>query len=129
MNAQIKAQWLTALRSGSYTQGRFLLKQQPGGMGNPFTLTALGVLCELAVAAGLYPAWNSNGNNYGYQTMNLPEVVVLWSGLESNRGGYVTIDGHFESIQHHNDGVYMGLFNVNNQKSFAQIANAIEAQL
>lgn len=46
--------WITALRSGQYTQGREVLRQSDVEIG-PTTHCCLGVLCELVIAQGLIP--------------------------------------------------------------------------
>ena len=51
MKQEIKQQWITALRSGNYPQGRGYLRRidDDGKEG----YCCLGVLCELAVNAGV----------------------------------------------------------------------------
>jgi hypothetical protein len=50
MNPSVKAMWLTALRSGKYTQGPSKLKAVRAGK---VTHCCLGVLCEIATVVGL----------------------------------------------------------------------------
>jgi hypothetical protein len=80
MDKEIKDQWLEALRSGDYVQGYTYLEY--GGR-----YCCLGVLCELAVKAGVIEVIESklegNGTIYGYanDTATLPEKVVEWANL------------------------------------------------
>ena len=78
MNPGIRAQWTAALRSGKYEQGTASLRS-----GNKFC--CLGVLCDLAVKAGVLTgepgeagcAWYYHGAiDY------LPEAVTEWAGLQ-----------------------------------------------
>jgi hypothetical protein len=91
MNQGIKQQWIDALLSGKYQQGK-------GYLQNEGKFCCLGVLCELAVNAKIIPpATNSeynddNGGPLVYtnpldvwdvaNTKILPRVVATWAGLE-----------------------------------------------
>lgn len=115
MNPEIKAKWVAALRSGKYKQGSGYLRQ-----GVEFC--CLGVLCDVyaknvrgrwrAVDGAVYKAF------YGYN-ITLPELVMAWAKLEDDGGGDVEISGKRDSLWSHND----------NGRTFAEIADAIEAQL
>lgn len=50
MDQQIKAAWITALTDGSYQQGEGVLQDVTNGQ-----FCCLGVLCDLAVKAGIIP--------------------------------------------------------------------------
>lgn len=50
MNKEVKDKWLTALRSGEYKQGQAYMRTDHD------EYCCLGVLCELAVRAGVIPA-------------------------------------------------------------------------
>ena len=50
MNKEVKQQWVAALRSGEYKQGKNALRRQYEGEDAEFC--CLGVLCDLAVKAG-----------------------------------------------------------------------------
>jgi hypothetical protein len=82
MNQEIKAQWVAALRSGEYTQGKEALRNDEGGF------CCLGVLCELAIAAGVCaPAVYNNGYNlweYEGASSTLPYSVMRWADLSSD---------------------------------------------
>jgi hypothetical protein len=86
MKEEIKAQWVAALRSGRYeqTQGRL---QRDG------SFCCMGVLCELAVEAGVIPSpvfvppisGGSEVAAYGRSelTGSPPAEVWDWSGFEA----------------------------------------------
>lgn len=91
MDAQIKAQWVAALRSGEYQQGKHVLHNVDEN-----TFCCLGVLCDLAVKAGILGAGSHEYNNtadgdievYGAEGdrhsaggVTLPEEVRAWTGL------------------------------------------------
>lgn len=87
MNQEIKSHWLAKLKSGEYTQGRTYLS----GEGKH---CCLGVLCEMAIEAGL-PIEKKVNVKYGNidafttgkegraetQTVWPLEVVKHWAGL------------------------------------------------
>lgn len=119
MNQTIKAQWTAALRSGDYPQGTNALKRVGGG------LCCLGVLCELAVKAGVIHELRVGaagaveyGNHSGSSQIALPFSVQQWAGL-ANENPNVNIEGGIDSLAALNDdGV-----------DFAAIADLIDAQL
>lgn len=77
MDQNIKKQWVEALRSGKYKQGRCWLKY-----GDEFC--CLGVLCDLH-AQTTNREWEGCGSigNYLDHAESLPEEVVQWAGLNS----------------------------------------------
>lgn len=83
MHPEIKAQWTAALRSGEYQQGN-------GSLSKNGKYCCLGVLCDLAVKAGIIkPAekWDeAEADEYGStaETYYLPEAVMDWSGVDYN---------------------------------------------
>ena len=120
MNQEIKAQWITALRSGDYRQGQGALRRKTDGED---TFCCLGVLCELAVEAGVIeaPKYSTTGV-WGYgapahmgATSVLPMEVQEWSGVDSCGmfGGVVEC-----SLTELND----------NGTVFSRIADVIEAK-
>lgn len=118
MNKEIKAKWLTALRGGKYKQGSGFLRISQDGVEDRFC--CLGVLCDLAVKAGVTAVLNENyetsyGRNYDTSTAVLPFHVQEWAGLSSKAGSY---DGGERSLTGDNDG---GM-------TFAQIADIIERE-
>jgi hypothetical protein len=125
MNQAIKTQWVAALRSRDYKQGRHLLNSADG-------FCCLGVLCDLAVKAGVAdwgaPATVAGiaGVSYDYvrkcdnKTGVLPEPVQEWAGLETaNPWLWVQRAGDV-SMARANDSC--GL-------SFPELADLIEVQL
>jgi hypothetical protein len=49
MDAELKAKWVEALRSGNYVQGTLALRQAPFANGKAYSYCCLGVLCEVAL--------------------------------------------------------------------------------
>ena len=87
MKPEIKTQWITALRSGDYKQGKGVLKK-----GDKYC--CLGVLSDLAVKAGI-GRWEDSPYRDGvshvsasgaYYNSYLPYSVRLWAGLDSPEG-------------------------------------------
>lgn len=118
MNPQIKARWIEALRSGHYKQGSGSLRLISDEGSESFC--CLGVLCDLhAEAEG--EGWRARRGcgfmEYGGHANFPPVAVYDWAGLCLDTS--LEIDGVQDAIEFHNDG----------GRSFAQIADAIEAQL
>lgn len=116
MNQDIKSQWITALRSGNYTQGQgYLATETSEGRQH----CCLGVLCELAVEAGVIKPGQVTEPlvNFAGDIAYLPEVVAEWAGMD--RYGIVREDSG-ELI------VDVASMNDDN-KSFEVIADAIKA--
>ncbi len=110
MKREIKEQWVAALRSGEYKQGRTYRHRD-------MDFCCLGVLCDLhskATGTPWQPA-TSGVFTYGGNTDVLPFEVTAWAGL---LGGDPKL-GSNESAVSLNDG----------GASFAQIADLIEAHL
>jgi hypothetical protein len=121
MNQEVKEKWVAALRSGNYTQGTTVLR----GPGNRFC--CLGVLCDLAVKAGVikdpvsptrHIVYGKFTNTYYYagNTQVLPDAVTEWAGLSSPNGYIKTIRRSLGSL---ND----------SGTSFDKIADLIEEHL
>jgi hypothetical protein len=94
--AKIIREWVTALRSGEYQQARNTLHRieaNPGAVDEAQRtegMCCLGVLCDLAVKAGVIPepgiighAAEQNGRYAEYEgdCAFLPETVRYWAGL------------------------------------------------
>jgi hypothetical protein len=86
MNPEIRAQWCAALRSGQYRQGRLTLRRSD-------SYCCLGVLCDLAVRAGVLDdatagpiAGDEDAGRMRYDSRSryLPPSVQKWAGLVSN---------------------------------------------
>jgi hypothetical protein len=88
MNPEVKALWITALRSGEYEQGRHSLRSADNKH------CCLGVLMELAVDAGVTPEARQLGLEMAYEeeedefleTCVLTEPVRKWAGLANSSG-------------------------------------------
>jgi hypothetical protein len=86
LDPEVKAAWVAALRSGDYTQGREYLRSSDD------TFCCLGVLCELAVDAGVtrrrkFGAWQYGGMTdalgfeEGFFAGYPPASVRRWAGF------------------------------------------------
>jgi hypothetical protein len=101
MNPEIKAKWVTALRSGEYEQGNFCLKSEAG-------YCCLGVLCEIS------------GMPFEEWAGVPPYEICQWAGLASSNPIVKTVEEETcRSLANLNDG---GM-------SFNNIADIIEEQL
>jgi hypothetical protein len=85
MNPDIAKEWAAELRSGKYKQVRGKLSADDG-------YCCLGVLCEMAVEAGIISKpisvdfLNREVMEYDYCTNYLPKSVQDWAGMASNHG-------------------------------------------
>lgn len=132
MNPEIKQRWLTALRSGKYKQGIGRLKtRQDAG---PVRHCCLGVLCDLAVEAGVV------GNTLRLRMINgaeeltwrygeegevnyLPPEVEKWAGLARSTAIFAPVIGEEGTVP-------TALSSLNDSgTTFEEIANLIEEQL
>lgn len=121
MNPSIKAKWVAALRSGEYEQCAGTLRNDSG-------MCCLGVLCDVVNPEG----WKKHGNRWQFgggwgASAILPFDVMKTAGLELEHGALVTIGGIAAVLPNHNDGQLNG--DPMERATFAQIADAIEAQL
>lgn len=95
MNPAVKELWLTALRSGKYTQGRRRLKRTYADGHKEHC--CLGVLCEIASAVGIaterteIDILDANSVVSFYQsgnvksTIGMPSTKILnWAGLDAH---------------------------------------------
>jgi hypothetical protein len=112
MNPKVKALWIDALRSGEYVQGKNYL-QLDG------EYCCLGVLCEIAVKAGVISKDIRQSGSIAYdgKTTTLPEGVVQWSGVQDEWGDFTNGDGFRDSLVMLND---------SGEYDFRDIANVIE---
>lgn len=117
MKPEIRAMWTAALRSGAYQQGISRLRS-----GDNYC--CLGVLCDLAVQAGI-GRWRHTLDDFDAKgelvSTALPWAVVDWAGLSySNPGVGVA------TLAEYNDGAPdTGI----RPHSFAEIADLIDAWL
>lgn len=114
---RVRRQWVAALRSKKYKQGKGYLRtyQEKG----PDKFCCLGVLCELAVRAKVIDPANldeewSSVYRYENESGVLPEAVIDWVGLASPEGNF---DGNGDSLAEVND----------KGKKFSTIAKLIES--
>lgn len=118
MNQDIKAQWVAALRSGEYKQGKQRLHHAEGD-----TFCCLGVLCEVAVKAGVDVAvdMQAHGKSYNRNEFTLNEKVQAWAELDACNPLTHEGDADYENIElaHLNDRGY----------TFEQLATVIERDL
>lgn len=113
--------WVKALRSGEYTQGRSVLTRVHSDGSEAHC--CLGVACVLAVEAGVISASAKRAERnlvcYGddFKTAVLPEAVRSWLGLTLNDSTFIR-DGREDQLTALNDaGV-----------SFEDIAKIIESE-
>ena len=114
MNKIVKTALLEALRSGKYEQGRYRLKSSSE------RFCCLGVLCELAVEAGVIPPVRiTTGGQYEYdsEVNELPWKVQKWSGIQTPDAKLLQEEGS-DSLIGFNDAGY----------TFEQIADIIESK-
>jgi hypothetical protein len=86
--AENRAKWVTALRSGEYKQGRQMLRSDAD------EYCCLGVACELAAAENVVPeARRVNAAEWDYEYGGdgqlLPDAVVEWLGLRDRYGAII----------------------------------------
>jgi hypothetical protein len=108
MDAQIKAKWVEALRSGDYAQCKNYLRHEGG-------FCCLGVLCDVAGDGRWQPSDLPDVEHYrvsdtDYNTQYLPHSLKLRCGINSDQ---------CDPLMTMND----------EGKSFAEIADYIEANL
>jgi hypothetical protein len=122
MNPEIKAQWVSDLRSGKYEQGK-------GALNRDGKLCCLGVLCEQAASKGVITR-QAVGIDVCYgeyaEGSVLPDMLVEWAGLPLSgvhpNNPSVTLHAGLEvSLAELNDGENHGEY------TFDQIADLIDA--
>ena len=119
MKEDIKAKWLTALRDGSYTQGKFTLEE--GG-----NFCCLGVLCDLHSKESGGEWLNRNAfperkATYLGKADVLPVEVMEWAGL-NHQDPQVNFEENSE--------LYDTVSMLNDSgKTFSEIADIIEKDL
>lgn len=129
MNAEIKAQWLTALRGGEYTQGYNYLRNCDG------EFCCLGVLSDLAVKGDESFSWNQEYEGDAYYVKHesdmlnrhyLPDVVGDWAGLDCETfsgQGYIKVDNAMTNGEY----LRFSLAELNDDGlTFEQIADVID---
>ena len=127
MNPKIKTHWIKALRSGDYEQGTQCLAAFKLDSSEVIEFCCLGVLCELAVKAGIVERPSPRGKEFGYQQPGdsiveynfLPQIVMDWAGLSDSD----PVLGKTAAS------VTCSVLNDRRRNSFAQIADAIDKHL
>jgi len=127
MNPEIKAQWIADLRSENFAQGQGLLRT-----GDQYC--CLGVLCELAVEAGVISAQENGDGMFKYgifsddfnvsdtSLVSLPDAVCRWAEIyDPDPMVPVEVDGNVRNE-------YLATLNDSNY-SFGEIADLIEENL
>lgn len=118
MDPEVKAEWLAALRSGNYRQGRGYLRRNLGDGNEGFC--CLGIVCDLYAKANPEEGkWEISSGRHGSMfyagadnaATDLPNEVQDWAKLRS--------DSVRSYLARQNDGGY----------SFLDIANWIEENL
>lgn len=118
MNPEIKEQWIEALLSGEYKQGKHSLRSFDD------MFCCLGVLCDLAVKAGVIPEPEEAFDTcYSYlgSCSALPEAVVEWAGMKNGLKGDRAAHVGYGSYGRH------GVLSLDNDtgKTFEEIAEII----
>lgn len=137
MNKKVKKKWVKALRSGKYKQTRETLKDKHG-------YCCLGVLCDLAVQAGI-ATWEVKDNNKIFQIKTMeyssiavegvkipyltasfvPKAVIEWAGLEEDNINFQNTDSADIIIKNNS----LSSMNDDFEYSFKKIAKKIDKNL
>lgn len=142
MKQEIKTQWITALRSGQYKQAHGMLgfKDETGTVEN----CCLGVLCNLAVKAGVIEAPEMEDADYGTlyyddQAEVLPNSVMEWAELGEQYNPLVPVPNGVDNlvpVPHSVGNPTISLAELNDGESYAdheytfnEIADVIEENL
>jgi len=139
MNPKVKAQWVSALRSGKYHQGKNLLRP------NEDTYCCLGVLCDLAEKESIgkydrseehmgYTFWYDNSFEERWnEDSELPYPVMKWAKLESEnpkiKMNEKNIKEGYKNIIREDSLITLAELNDNFAYNFNELANLIEEQL
>lgn len=132
MNPDVKAKWLTALRSGEYSQTKGYLHNAEG-------YCCLGVLCDIAVKDGVIESSTSDAENYAEGVRiydgraELPtDTVAAWAGFGINEFGLRELSPTVTAY-HPEDGsesaITLSELNDTWGASFETIADLVEEQL
>lgn len=123
MNPDVKAQWVAALRSGKYKQGKSQLKSWKGD-----EFCCWGVLCDISGLA----EWDRSNDRYPmyFDGGLMPPIQIMqWAGLKS-LGDWPSVEHEGESLPLHNwnDGLDNSGTDYK-RLTFPEIADLIEEQL
>lgn len=144
MKQEVADLWTEALRSGDYTQATGALVDVDGSNGEIVGHCCLGVLCDLAVKAGVKVDYEGpkehrgeydptdpedvywTGVTYDGADALLPKSVRDWAGMKTNDGSIEIPWDEPDNSEMENDWTD-SLAGMNDSgKSFRQIANLIE---
>ena len=122
LNPEIKNEWIIALRSGDYKQGKSVLQSEHG------TFCCLGVICDILQKKGVVQMTPDalNRKSYKLKIEVIGDDAILSDGIAQ----YLGIDS--DPIVHYFDMKWelSGLAALNDTGvSFAEIATLIEEQL
>lgn len=126
MNQDIKQRWLSALRSGAYTQAKGALATEDG-------FCCLGVLCEIAVEDGVVVKseglYYSPTDSSDQSDTELPLAVQNWAGFNylpqsAHSNPYVIVDLNADTEERH-----LSELNDDYGYDFSRLADVIEEQL
>lgn len=130
MNPEIKAEWLTALRSGEYMQTNGALRRE--SLDGTVGFCCLGVLCEVLASDGRitfdkelgYPDLRNygsdvddEGNPVSGGAFSLPYLVREMVGISTDAGEYTDENGNDQTLISMND---------SRGRTFSEIADIIE---
>ena len=122
MNREVGTKWVEALRSGKFAQGKSRLNSE----GN---LCCLGVLCELAVEAGVVEKIGSSTVRYGGLVCTLPPEVATWAELHGIGNDAGTLPRPLSSADQTEEAKSLVCLNDGWDYNFEQIAQVIEDQM
>ena len=131
MKAEIAERWAAALRSGGHLQGFGALGTVGCGGGERPRRCCLGVLCDLAVKAGVEVEVETQDSSsivcYDGKVDFLPDSVREWAGMRTDQGMFLFNNGHVEIPDGRHRKLYASLAAMNDDGcSFEQIGEAIE---
>jgi hypothetical protein len=82
--------WINALTSGEYEQGTGLLRREVDAVSEAerYQYCCLGVLCDLAMKAGMHGQWSNGGmeDDFGLHDDFAPNHVLQMVGLTKEHG-------------------------------------------
>ena len=125
MRPEVKEEWVEALRSGEYEQTKGFLHRLEANDDIPVGYCCLGVLCDLAVKAGVVENDPDGVVEYfGNEQAVLPRAVEIWAGLDQEGKLPTPI------VMGDNEAKAMSLVSLNDSYNytFEQIADVVEEQ-
>ena len=128
--SSVKQQWIAALRSGEYKQGRWALRTDSG-------YCCFGVLCDLYAKAHPKACWNDEQNTFlpdsstpKWSTAEMPpDEVFVWAGNKYGVTGWTVAVDDPGNPADSGEPQHLDTLNDSFLYSFHQIADLIEEQL